>query len=129
MGRLAYLVPGELTRGKATQVNPPAQGVLTKLPPLHCANWPLTQAFSPSVHGELAVSVANFWFRDIASRPFCFVKEARRSRSRLLAVAPVAAILAYSWITFSPKAKHEKKAKPTSASACVSHVTLRKDQC
>lgn len=95
--QISDLVPGELTSGKATQVRPPAQAVVWKLPPLHCANSPLTHALSPSVHSESAVRVANFWFKARASRPFCFVNDAARlSNARLLDVAPVAAILAYS---------------------------------
>ena len=53
--------------------------VLTNLPLAHWANWPWTQAFSPSVQAELGVSVANLAFRACASLPFCKVNAARRS--------------------------------------------------
>ena len=57
-----YLVPGERTNGRAKQVKPVLQGVVTNLPPTHCAKPPLTQAFSPSEHPLLAVRDWNFLF-------------------------------------------------------------------
>ena len=71
-----YLVPGELTNGKARHVKPPAHGKLTNLPFEHWANEPWTHAFCPDVHAELAERVANCAFSFCASRPFCRVNAA-----------------------------------------------------
>ncbi len=76
-------------------VRPPEQGVSANFPPEHCANWPVTQACSPSnqcesesaiiddsrkgnhdlpVQGLAAVRDWNFWLRACASLPFCALK-------------------------------------------------------
>ena len=53
------------------------QGVVTNLPPTHCAKPPLTQAFSPSEQPLLALRDWNFLFNACACCPFDKVKEAR----------------------------------------------------
>ena len=58
----SYLVPAELTKGRAKHWRPPAQGKVTNLPFAHCANAPLMQAFSPLVHDEDADRVWNLRF-------------------------------------------------------------------
>jgi hypothetical protein len=52
-------VPALLTNGRAVQVVPPAQAVVTKAPLTHWANAPPTQACWPLVQEELAVKEAN----------------------------------------------------------------------
>jgi hypothetical protein len=86
----AYLVPGLLTSGSATHCSEAAQGVSWNLPPTHCANWPLTHADSPDVHGDDAVRLWNFTFSACASFPFCSVNAARRSIGAGPAVTAVA---------------------------------------
>lgn len=55
-------VPALLTKGKAAQVVPPAQAVVTNAPFTHCAKAPPTQASSPEVQDEDAERVANWAF-------------------------------------------------------------------
>ena len=62
-------VPAELTSGSATHCKDAAQGVSANFPPAHCAKLPLTHAFSPSVHADEAVSVANFLLSACAAWP------------------------------------------------------------
>jgi hypothetical protein len=45
-------VPGELTRGRAAQVRPDPQGVVTYLPLTHWAKAPPTHALVPSVENR-----------------------------------------------------------------------------
>lgn len=77
---IAHLVPAELTSGSATHVNPPLHGVTTNFPLAHCAKLPCTHATSPEVHDEEGVRVLNLAFSFCASRPFCFVNDARAER-------------------------------------------------
>jgi len=63
-------VPGLLTRGRAAQINELLQGMVTNLPLAHCAKLESMQAFCPSVHGDVAVRVANWALSFCASLPF-----------------------------------------------------------
>jgi len=68
-------VPALFTRGSAAHWRPPLHAVKTNLPLTHCANWLLTQAFSPAVHDEFSFRVANLALRAWASLPFWRVKD------------------------------------------------------
>jgi len=80
-------VPFLLTNGNAKHCVPPAHGLRANLPPLHCANWPLTHAFWPFVHGELGVRESNVCCWLIASAAFCLRIEA-------ISLPPVAGVVA-----------------------------------
>lgn len=68
-------------------VRPPAHGMVTNLPFAHCAKAPLMQAFSPDVHDDAALRVANLAFKACASLPFWRVNDARRSAMGLATAA------------------------------------------
>jgi hypothetical protein len=68
------LVPGLLTRGRATQVVDPLQGEVTNFPATHCAKSPLMHALCPVVQGLSDVRVLNCALRFCASWPFCTAK-------------------------------------------------------
>ncbi len=87
----AILVPGLLTRGRATHTVPLAHGVKVHLPPTHCANDVSTQACSPSkgvsnreshsqlrnhapLHASPFFKPANWALSFCASIPFCLLK-------------------------------------------------------
>ena len=65
------LVPRLFTSGRAAQVRPPAQFVVTNLPLTHCAKAVPMHAFSPLSQSELAVRVWNLALRACASWAFC----------------------------------------------------------
>lgn len=85
-------VPGLSTSGRAAHTSSVPQGLSANLPWSHLAKEPCTHALSPSLHGESGVRVVNFWFKAMASSPFCLRKSWRRPRRMDLAVASAAQV-------------------------------------
>ena len=79
-----------MTSGSATQTAGAAQAVIANLPPTHCAKLPLTHAFSPSVHADEAVKVANFALSACAAWPLESAKPVEEVATAVVAAGAAA---------------------------------------